>query len=229
MHWWNRDPAVVVDVSEEQTIGARRGTRATPVPTFRLALTLGALAALAILAVIFAWLAWTRLPGDDSVEAGFARDMSVHHEQAVEMALLVRDQTQDPDIKTLATDIVLTQVGQMGQMAGWLSVWDLPQTGRDAPMAWMEHPAGGTMPGIASPEEIAQLSRLAGEAADREFLRLMIRHHEGAVPMAQAALERSGNEVVRTLAESIITSQMIEIQTMQSMLERKGGSVGGAG
>lgn len=190
---------------------------------------LGAFGALVVLAGTVAWHASTRMPGDDSVEAGFARDMSTHHEQAVEMALLVRDRTHDPAMRTLATDIVLTQTAQQGQMAGWLAVWGLPQTGDEPPMAWMGHSSDGRMPGMASPEEIARLAQLSGEDADREFLRLMIRHHEGGVPMAHAALERSDNEVVRTLAESIVTSQTIEVQSMQSMLERNGGSVGGAG
>ncbi len=190
---------------------------------------LGAFGALVVLAGTVAWHESTRMPGDDSVEAGFARDMSTHHEQAVEMALLVRDRTYDPAMRTLATDIVLTQTAQQGQMAGWLAVWGLPQTGDEPPMAWMGHSSDGRMPGMASPEEIARLAQLSGEDADREFLRLMIRHHEGGVPMAHAALERSDNEVVRTLAESIVTSQTIEVQSMQSMLERNGGSVGGAG
>lgn len=190
---------------------------------------LGAFGALVVLAGTVAWHESTRMPGDDSVEAGFARDMSTHHEQAVEMALLVRDRTHDPAMRTLATDIVLTQTAQQGQMAGWLAVWGLPQTGDEPPMAWMGHSSDGRMPGMASPEEIARLAQLSGEDADREFLRLMIRHHEGGVPMAHAALERSDNEVVRTLAESIVTSQTIEVQSMQSMLERNGGSVGGAG
>lgn len=170
-----------------------------------------------------AWRTFDPSPGDTSVEAGFARDMSTHHEQAVEMASIVQDRTEDPLVAGLARDIMMTQQHQMGQMYGWLSAWGLLPTGSQPSMAWMGHATAGRMPGMASPEEIARLSQLSGEAADREFLRLMICHHEGGVPMAQAALERSDNDVVRTLAESILTSQTIEVQTMRSMLERKGG------
>ena len=163
-------------------------------------------------------------PWDGSAEAGFARDMSTHHEQAVEMALLIRDRTTDPQIKAIATDIVLTQTHQMGQMQGWLDVWGLAATGAEPPMAWMGHPSEGRMPGMASPEEIGRLSKLPGDEADREFLRLMIRHHGGGVPMAQAALEWSDDEVVRRLAGAMVQWQQREVRLMEEILEQRGGA-----
>jgi uncharacterized protein (DUF305 family) len=48
--------------------------------------------------------------------------MMVHHAQAVEMAEIVRDRTENPQTRTLATDIALTQQAQIGQMQGWLAV-----------------------------------------------------------------------------------------------------------
>lgn len=159
-------------------------------------------------------------PGEGSAEAGFARDMATHHAQAVEMAVIVRERTDDPMVAGLALDIVLTQQSQIGRMNGWLDVWGLPATGLDRPMAWMGHPVAGRMPGMASPEEIERLTELSGEEADLEFLRLMIRHHEGGVPMAQALLERSEDEVVRRLASSILRSQQAEVRIMQEMIAR---------
>src|SRR5918992_1175568 len=79
-------------------------------------------------------------PSDSSPEAGFARDMMVHHAQAVEMAEIVRDKTESEEIRTLAADIALTQQAQIGQMQGWLQVWDLPPTGTVPAMSWMGHP-----------------------------------------------------------------------------------------
>jgi uncharacterized protein (DUF305 family) len=86
--------------------------------------------------------------------------MMVHHAQAVEMAEIVRDRTEDPQIRILASDIALTQQAQIGQMQGWLEVWGLPLTGTQKPMAWMGSPMDGPMPGMATPEEI---DRLLGE------------------------------------------------------------------
>ena len=44
-------------------------------------------------------------PTADSVDVGFAQDMSVHHQQAVQMASWERDHTTDPALKQLAFDI----------------------------------------------------------------------------------------------------------------------------
>src|SRR5215216_7678359 len=146
-------------------------------------IVVGALIVLA--AALLAWRASNIHPGDDSLEAGFARDMIVHHDQAVTMALSIRDRTTDPAIKTLATDILLTQENQIGQMLGWLTVWGLSATGVEPAMAWMGHPTTGPMPGMATPEELKNLEGSSGDSADQLFLQLMIRHHQGAIPMAE--------------------------------------------
>src|SRR5215216_6522279 len=119
------------------------------------AIAVGAVVALAV-AFLLSRTA-DRFPTDDSLEAGFARDMMVHHDQAVAMALLVRDRTTDPAVKTLATDILLTQENQIGQMLGWLTIWGLSATGVEPAMAWMGHPTTGPMPGMATPEELKNL------------------------------------------------------------------------
>jgi uncharacterized protein (DUF305 family) len=181
------------------------------------------LLALALALLAFVLYLQGRPPGEGSVEAGFARDMSVHHAQAVEMAGIVRDRTRDPAIRTLATDITLTQQAQIGQMQGWLAAWGLPLTGTGPPMAWMGHT--GRMPGMATPEEINRLRGAPPEEADRLFLRLMIEHHRGAIPMAKAALERADRPEVERLAGAILRSQRGEIRLMQQMLRERGGEV----
>jgi uncharacterized protein (DUF305 family) len=183
---------------------------------------LGAIAIAGIVAAaLIAWALLPRVPGDASPEAGFARDMIAHHEQAVEMALLIRDRTEDPIIRTMATDMILTQTNQMGQMMGWLDVWGLPLTGVEPPMTWMGH-GGQAMPGMASNEEIATLRELAGTEAEVLFLQLMIRHHYGAFPMAEAIVTQSGNPAVEGLATSIINAQQAEIESMTDLLAERG-------
>jgi uncharacterized protein (DUF305 family) len=183
------------------------------------AIAVGAVVVLAV--ALLVWRTAGRLPADDSLEAGFARDMMIHHDQAVAMALLIRDRTADPAAKTLATDILLTQENQIGQMLGWLNVWGLPATSAEPAMAWMGHPVSGRMPGMATPEELAHLEHLSGNAADTEFLRLMIRHHQGGIPMAEEAIARSGNAQVRALATAIVAAQQSEITAMEDLLRQK--------
>ena len=171
-------------------------------------------------------------PLTDSAEAGFARDMQTHHQQAVEMALIIRDSTQNEAIRMLAYDIATSQGQQAGQMYGWLTIWGLPQAGAEPPMTWMMQPTQGgashamgaapmtgmAMPGFATPEQIDALKAATGENADRIFLELMIAHHAGGVEMAQAVLERSTNDVVITLAGNIVRAQQSEMTYMEELL-----------
>ncbi len=180
-------------------------------------------AAAALFAALALWLYLTNAePGDGSAEAGFARDMSVHHAQAVEMAEIVRDKTESEDVRLMATDMALTQQGQIGRMQGWLDAWALPPTGTGPAMSWMGHPTEGRMPGMASPEEIERLQNASPEEADKMFFRLMIPHHQAAVPMAEAVLEETDRLEVRQLAGAIAASQKAEIETMRDLLAERG-------
>lgn len=161
-----------------------------------------------------------RDPGEGSAEAGFARDMAEHHAQAVQMAEISLRRTENEQIRVLATDILHTQQNQIGQMHGWLAAWGLPLTGSEPAMAWMGHPTDGLMPGMATPEEISTLETLSPEEADARFLRLMIPHHEAAIPMAEAVLGETKRPEVEQLAGAIAASQEVEIQTMQAMLRQ---------
>jgi len=189
----------------------------------RLVVVLAAAFVAAFGLAVWLWLAG-RPPGEGSAEASFARDMVIHHAQAVEMAEIVRDRTEKDDIRLLASDISLTQQAQIGIMQGWLGVWGLPTTGTKPAMVWMGHPMEGLMPGMATPDEISRLSQLPPDKADVLFLRLMITHHEAAIPMAQAILKRTAESEVRQLAKSIENSQKVEMENMKAMVEKKVGN-----
>lgn len=177
-------------------------------------------------------------PGTDSVEAGFSRDMQVHHAQAVEMATMIRDRSDDVGIRALALDIAAGQQQQIGQMFAWLETWRVPQTGDQDPMAWMtqqmDHDAAtsrthmqpmsdGRMPGMASEEEMEQLEASAGADAEVLWLRLMIQHHRAGVEMAQAVLKLTDEPVVRRLATSMVSAQESELSQLEQLLADRAG------
>lgn len=181
--------------------------------------TFGSLILAAVLLVL------TSLPRpvkESSAEAGFARDMALHHAQAVDMATLLRDRTSDERMRSLALDMALTQQGQIGQFEGWLAAWDLPSTGPEPAMLWMGHHHFGPMPGMATPEQLNQLRAASGREAELLFLRLMIPHHVAGVEMAQGVLALGTRPEVRRLAEAIIAAQESEIEEMQSLLAARG-------
>jgi uncharacterized protein (DUF305 family) len=180
-------------------------------------------------------------PASTSADAGFSRDMRVHHAQAVEMAMLVRDRSDREDIRSLAYDIALTQQHQIGQMHAWLQQWGLPHSVSGPRMAWMHDDGGhhggsasapssghGTsgdgvasgdlMPGMATAQQMRSLAGSGGSEADRLFLTLMIDHHHAGVDMAQAAVDRAGTRQVRLLAEGMVAAQSSEIAVLETML-----------
>ncbi|MCS5722296.1 DUF305 domain-containing protein [Herbiconiux sp. CPCC 203407] len=220
----------------------------------------GVVAAVVVVVAVFSagWLAAPRVPtpSDGSVEAGFARDMQTHHNQAVEMSLILRDVTDDAEVRSLAYDIATSQSQQSGQMYAWLNMWGLSQASTRPVMSWMLQPTldgsdsghghggaqatadplmddaastpasepmvpGDPMPGMATFEQLNELQRLRGVEAERLYLQLMIAHHRGGVEMAEAAVARTTNPLVVTLANAIIVAQQSEIDYMQSLLDAR--------
>lgn len=181
-------------------------------------------------------------PTSDSADAGFARDMRDHHLQAVQMSDIVRDRTNDPEIRLLAFDIAGGQQSQAGMMIGWLDQWGLDQTDHDqARMAWMSgegeggHDMGGgeamagsmllpdgRMPGMATQSDIDRLKTLSGRDAEVLYLTLMVAHHRGGIDMARAALDLVDDEAEHNLAQGIVEAQTSEIEYMNGLLAKRG-------
>ncbi|MYW06581.1 DUF305 domain-containing protein [Streptomyces sp. SID3343] len=177
-------------------------------------------------------------PADDSVDAGFARDMRTHHAQAVQMAMQVRDLTQDESTRRLAYDIALTQQEQIGRMASWLQMWGLTLGSTRPVMQWMtpgsmpNHAGHGAtpsaaadtqlMPGMATQAQLDKLGTLRGKDAEIMFLQLMITHHEAGVAMARDGLAHAQVQQVKDLAQTMVTGQAAEIDLMRSMLTERG-------
>jgi uncharacterized protein (DUF305 family) len=176
-------------------------------------------------------------PTTDSAEAGFARDMQVHHAQAIQMAMDIYRKTDDEELRILSYDIATSQSAQKGEMFDWLVKWGLPQAGEPM-MAWMtqsdagghEHGGSATAPltdeqareamGMATDAELDALEAATGAEADCMFLALMIRHHEGAIPMAEAVIELGTDPRVLEVAQSMKSGQTAEIAAMKSMQQR---------
>jgi uncharacterized protein (DUF305 family) len=209
----------------------------------RVLLLLAGIAVLALFALAFTAgrvSAGPSFPGTTSADAGFARDMQVHHNQAVEMSMIVRDNVTDETLRAIAYDIALTQQQQAGQMYAWLEEWNLSQSTSQPRMEWMAAGSGehagmdmgsgndgaasmlgpdGLMPGMATEEQLDDLRAARGEDAERLYLTLMISHHTAGVEMAEAGAELAETDQVRSLATKIQSGQQAEITLMQTMLD----------
>lgn len=191
------------------------GAERRPFPLSARTLLVIGLAALALLPAVMLWL--TRPPGEGSPEVRFARDMITHHEQAVELALIMRERAADETLRILADDIILTQQNQAGRMAGWLESWGRDFAGQEAPMGGQPEAMG-----MAPQAEVNALRTLPPAEAEVRFLQLMITHHEGGVMMAEAALAQPVRPEVERLATAIVNGQQQEIALMGDLLAARG-------
>jgi uncharacterized protein (DUF305 family) len=140
---------------------------------------------------------------DAPYDATFIDSMIVHHEGAITMAKQAQEQAERQEIKDLAQAIITAQEAEITQLREWRTAWhpDLADTGgMGMDMGDMEVPAG--------------------EAPfDQRFIQAMIPHHEGAIAMAQDALQNAERQEIKDLAQAIITAQEGEIAQMKTWLQ----------
>lgn len=161
-------------------------------------------------------------PADSSAAAGFARDMIEHHTRAVEMATVVGRRSRDPQVRELAAGIVQVRSAQIRQMQDWLVGWGLAAGRTGEPMQWMDglgHTAhagvsgashldeNGLMPGTPTAQEAAGLRSLDPDRADLLFLQLMVANDRSGAEMAEAVLDLTDLDVVRTFARGLLADQ----------------------
>lgn len=157
-------------------------------------------------------------PAETASEAdiGFCTDMTVHHVQALAMCQRVIGRDTGDPVQAAASEVLQTQAIEIGMMRAWLADWGQSTASPTTAMAWMGmHDGAGMpvamMPGLASDEEMRELSLADGRDRGRIWIELMRTHHLGGVDMAAAAVDLAGAEKVRRLAQVQIDVQTFEI------------------
>ena len=149
-------------------------------------------------------------------DVAFMQGMIVHHQQAVDMAALVKDRTNNEAILAAAGRIDASQEDEMKFMRTWLE-----DHGAPSEMAGMGHMDHTGMEGMASPEDMAELATLRGTGFDRKFLQLMIEHHKGALTMVEDLTDLPGtaaDPVMFEFTSDVVTDQEAEIERMNAVL-----------
>jgi len=146
------------------------------------------------------------------------RDMVFHHDQAVQMAELVKDRTNLPELVAVAGRINASQADEIAFMQNWLR-----ERGESVPDAPMHRGMDmkGTMAGMASPADMARLATLKGTDFDRLFLTLMIAHHDGALKMVDELVKKPGSAydpVLFQFTSEVKSGQKAEIDRMTALL-----------
>lgn len=151
----------------------------------------------------------------NDADIAFITDMTPHHIGALAMAELAPTRAQNDDVKALAARIVAAQDPELDRMQQLAKAWGVTLD-RTEGMGGMH--GGGTAMGGMSMSDTDALKPLSGAAFDKAFLTAMIGHHQGALPMAQADLDKGENPQAKELATSIIAAQTAEIAEMQDLL-----------
>jgi uncharacterized protein (DUF305 family) len=156
--------------------------------------------------------------GND-IDRAFATAMIPHHRSAVDMAEIAKERSRRSEIKQLADAIITTQNAEIEQL-----------TARDQELADAGVEAGDL--GVAEHEmgmdEDASMLEDA-KPFDREFIDMMIPHHQGAIRMARVELETGQNAELKQLAEAIVDAQAKEIDEMNTWRVEWFGGVSPAG
>ncbi|OZC84222.1 DUF305 domain-containing protein [Rhodococcus sp. 06-412-2C] len=152
----------------------------------------------------------------NDADAMFAQMMYPHHAQAVDMAVMAEGRTDNPDILTLASAIEAAQQPEMDRMTAWLTEWGQPAPSSDmGEMSGMDHSSGM---GMMSQQDMDALTSLSGAEFDRQWLTMMIGHHEGAIEMANIEIADGSNPDAQEMARTIVATQQQEIDTMRALL-----------
>lgn len=154
-------------------------------------------------------------PADQEFDLRFIDAMIPHHQGAIAMAKEVQQKSQQPELKKLAAEIIQAQEQEIAEMKQWRKNW-YPQAA-ETPMTY-DAAQRKTMPMSSSQMHGLMMHQSLGAAGDEfesRFITAMIPHHEGAIAMAEEALQKSQRPEIKQLAQAIIQSQQAEIAQMQ--------------
>lgn len=171
------------------------------------------------------------------IDIGYIQSMLQHHNQALVMSSLIKNEASAP-VGELARRIQAAQRGEIEQMTGWLIALEAPVLPANGDwMGWMRQadhllninkrlhlercaadPSG--MEGVATQVQLSQLAdkTLPGNQREALYLRLMIRHHQGAVAMSTLPARHAATRFVRHLAAHVMQTQSKEVGVMNRML-----------
>lgn len=156
--------------------------------------------------------------GHNGADVEFATGMVPHHEQALRMVAMTGGRDISPELRTLARRIRATQSAEIDTMNGWLRDWGEPTDGGHMDGGMMGGPSGGPAPGMMGRSDFMRLGRASDRSFEDMWLRMMIRHHRGAIAMATTEVSDGEYPPAVALAKRIEVTQQAEIDQMRRML-----------
>jgi uncharacterized protein (DUF305 family) len=138
--------------------------------------------------------------GDAPFDALFIDGMTEHHRGAITMAEQALKESQRPELRQMAQNIVTSQQQEIDQMANWRKQW---------------YPNLAPTDGIGMDMGTMEISPDTSKPFEARFIDAMISHHNGAIEMAKEAQTKAEHSEIKTLAEAIIKAQETEVTQMR--------------
>jgi len=157
--------------------------------------------------------------GGNGTDRAFAAEMVPHHRSAVEMAEIAQERGQSPFVKQLAANIIASQneeIATMQREDGGLEVAGVKRGKLGIPAHQMGMDDDPAMLRDARP-------------FDREFIDMMVPHHQGAIRMARVEMSKGEDPELKALAKDVVDAQTKEIKEMNAYRKAEFGSESPAG
>jgi uncharacterized protein (DUF305 family) len=151
--------------------------------------------------------------GYSAADVEFATNMTASHAQAVEMAALVAERSEDPAVVQLAADITAALSPEVQILKVLLVQWsENPDTKRG------EGGPGMTVRGMVDDATLERMRSMTGADFDRLWLETVIAHHQGAIDMANAEITNGDNVDAVDSAKRMVGVLQGQTVQMQQLL-----------
>lgn len=151
-----------------------------------------------------------KMTGDFDLD--FANMMIVHHQSAIDMSEVEIAKGTDAQIRTMAQNIITAQNIEIGQLQAIIKDYKIPETKKTNQE--MHNELGETMKDMMDNMNKLQMTG----NTDKDFVRMMIVHHESAVKMAGDELSHGKQYEVKKMAQKMMEDQSKEITEFKAWL-----------
>lgn len=150
------------------------------------------------------------------VDEAFVSEMPLHHEMAIEMAKMAVEQAEHSKIKSTAQKIIKAQKGEIGRLEKIAKRLGVEPVAEGDHMQMMDEldTLGLTMKQAGMDMNMSELD--GAKPFDRQFIDMMVPHHQGAIRMARVELKRGKDAQLREIASAIVKAQAKEIREMNA-------------
>ena len=142
----------------------------------------------------------------------FANMMMMHHQAAIDMSEMEIAKGSDGQVKTMAQNIITAQKAEIEQMQQLVKNYKMPEMKKES--GEMHNELGETMKAMMD----KMMNMTMSGNTDKDFVMMMIPHHESAVTMAEDEISHGKKYELKKLAQKIIADQNKEIKEFKDWL-----------